>query len=76
MQTVIVLLVVAIAAVYLGRRFYRSARSKSACGCDGCASAGSCGTIADGSPPEGCADIPSRTAGEFADERAERDNRS
>lgn len=41
MQTAIVLVIVALAAVYLVRRFYNSVQKKSSptcgCGCDGCA---------------------------------------
>lgn len=66
MQTLIVVLIILAAAVYVGRRFYRSTQAKSSCGC-GC---DGCGAASD------CADIQSQTAGEIADEMARRENRS
>jgi hypothetical protein len=78
MQTLIVALIILAAAVYVGRRFYRSTQAKDACGCgcDGCDAAKTCGDIADAPSSGGCADIQSRTAGEIADEMARRENRS
>lgn len=44
MQTVIVILIVAVAAIYLFRRFYGSiskeSQSTCGCGCDGCSPSG------------------------------------
>ncbi len=46
MQTLIVIVIVAIAAIYLGRRFYRSIKTPQAntcsCGCNGCTEVDSC----------------------------------
>lgn len=48
METLIVVLIVAVAAIYVGRVFYRGFIQKKscACGCNGCDIADSCG------PPE------------------------
>ena len=45
METVIVILIVAIAAIYVGRVFYRGFVQKKscACGCSGCDIADACG---------------------------------
>jgi hypothetical protein len=51
MQGILVALIVALAAAYLARRFYRSYKSASGqtpsdgcgCGCSGCEVAGTCG---------------------------------
>ncbi len=78
MQNLIVALIILAAAVYVGRRFYRSTRTKSSCGCgcEGCGAANARGDIADAPFSGDCADIRSRTAGEIADEMAERDDQS
>ncbi|MFP4307587.1 MAG: FeoB-associated Cys-rich membrane protein [Desulfococcaceae bacterium] len=78
MQNFIVALIILVAAVYVGLRFYRSTRSKNACGCgcDGCGAAKNVGGNGESLASGGCADIQNRTAGEIADEMARRENGS
>ena len=77
MQTFLVVLIVAVAVAYLGRRFRRSTRTRNACGCgcEGCGAVDACVDIAEAPPSVGNSDIRSRTAGEFADETAEPEER-
>jgi hypothetical protein len=77
MQTLVVVLIVLIAVAYLGRRFYRSTRTKNACGCgcDGCGAVDACADIAEVPPSVGNSDIRCRTAGDIADETSNRKDR-
>jgi len=54
MQTLIVILIVAAAAFYVGRMFYRRLRQKDgcACGCTGCSDSDACSESSAGNPPD------------------------
>jgi len=60
MQTLIVILIVAAAAFYVGRTFYRRFRQKGGCGCgcSGCGDADACIESSSGGPP---VNIPDHT---------------
>lgn len=56
LDTILVIAIVAIAALYVGRRLYRQFSAKTpSCGCSGCGQARQCGSIKDApGKPEGC----------------------
>lgn len=54
-DTIIVAAVVLIAAIFIGRRFFKQFTStESTCNCSGCGNSGSCGTIKDNPDQNGC----------------------
>jgi len=59
-QNIIIAVIVLLCALYVGRRFYRQARGKSACGCEcsGCPSAEPGGSPKGSEPPSGCGSGP------------------
>ena len=57
LDTLIVGVIVLVAAVYVGRRVFRQFSSKvSSCGCSGCGSAGSCPSAGKGLDGSACND--------------------
>ena len=56
-DTIVVSVIVVVAAAFIGRRFFKQFTSKeSTCGCGGCGQAGSCSSIQDSPGKSGCCD--------------------
>lgn len=58
MQTALVILIVAVAAIYVGRVFYKGFKQKQncACGCSCCGIADTCSALAEGHSRENTSD--------------------